>query len=126
METEISQCACEFQHPESVVSKIEKEYCISKIACVPLDQINIPLPWNEQRLKDIRRWATKELLMSTVVSVETEGRYLGADSFHLPRLSRTNGGKYSVADGIHRINRAKELGVTCVLAWISDCTHGGH
>ena len=116
-----SQCTCEFAIPESVLKETGKEYCVTRIACVPLKDITIPQPWSQQRLEDARRWVNESTLNSASIEAEVEGRYMAIDSFKLPRLSRTGDGKYTIGDGIHRINTAKELGISCVLAWITDC-----
>ena len=31
--------------------------------------------------------------------------------------------KFLISDGIHRIQRAKELGISCILADVEECIH---
>ena len=114
-------CGCEFQDPEQVLKELGEDYCIPKLACIPLEKILIPKPWNQQRVEDIKKWATPEILTSANIEVTTDKRFIGVDSFRLPRLSRMDDGKYTIGDGIHRVNRAKELGLSCILAWVTDC-----
>lgn len=83
---------------------------VSYIGCVKLDNIEIPKTWSEKRREDIKKWATPDELCST--------------EHDLPEIEYNHYSyyqeKYNIVDGIHRINRAKELGKVCIRAKVTE------
>jgi len=114
-------CECQWTLPQALLDRAMEDYCLPYVACVPLSQIIIKPVWDPERLSDIRKWANEETLNSAKVEVEVGGRFAGVDSWKLPRLGRDDGGKYVIGDGIHRVNRAKELGLSCILSLVYNC-----
>jgi len=110
----------------TVTCGVEDEQWIffDMIRCVPLDLIQHRAVWSPERLERIREWATKWSLNS--IPYNRAKQKVKARS--LPSLSRTldidkvleNNVKYLITDGIHRIARAKELGLPCILAEVTE------
>jgi len=91
------------------------------LQCVKLDDIKIDEPWNNDRLKRIRGWATPDRLRRVKLS---DNRIYSPRE--LPAISRCGRfpdieeKKFEITDGIHRINVAKEIGIDCILAEVED------
>ena len=74
-------------------------------------------PWSPQREETIRKWATPDKLRRLKYHQEETGkRVIPSTAFHdMPMLSREykldskTQEKFKIDDGIHRINRAREL-----------------
>ena len=82
---------------------------VSYIKCVKLDEIEIPIPWSSTKKEDIKNWATPDRICNSFP--ELRRKY---------ELNRANQQKIEIVDGIHRINRAKELGMKCIRARLTD------
>lgn len=110
---------------------------VNYIQCVKLDDIEKREPWSPERVETIRKWATPEKLRRLKYSQEEETgkRTIPSEAFHdMPMLSReyklnskttkeegvANQEKFKISDGIHRINRARELGIDCILASVEE------
>jgi hypothetical protein len=70
-------------------------------AVVPLAEIDIPSPWSNAKLRDNVEWIHRTGKTRPV------------------QLYKGKGGKYTISDGIHRCNAARELGYDAVPAVIS-------
>ena len=85
---------------------------LSYIKCVKLDEIKIQKIWSEKKRNDIIKWATPDnLCLSEHGLPELEIKY---------NLNSGNQVKFEIVDGIHRINRAKELGMKCIRAQVYE------
>ena len=126
---------------------------VNYIQCVKLDDIEEREPWSPARIERIRKWATPEKLRRLKYSREEETgkRIIPSEAFHdIPMLSReykidrnektvketAKEGvakaaiiqeKFKISDGIHRINRARELcrtaescHIDCILASVEE------
>lgn len=109
---------------------------VNYIQCVKLDDIEKREPWSPIRVERIRKWATPEKLRRLKYSQEEETgkRIIPSEAFHdIPMLTReykinsseklgakATQEKFKISDGIHRINRARELGIDCILASIEE------
>lgn len=97
---------------------------VGYIGCIPLNQIDIQEEWNPSRKESIKQWGTKERL-SRVLYKDTSKQNYQIDPSSIPSLSRSyeynkNPPLFDIGDGIHRINRAKELGMQCIIADVVD------
>jgi hypothetical protein len=102
---------------------------VTFIQCIRLDEIEIKAPWNEQRVRDIKQWATPNTLNRLKIYKHPDEGIFCIDRFiDLPDLDReydfklpdNKQEKYKIGDGIHRINRARELGMDCILAQVTE------
>lgn len=108
---------------------------VNYIQCVKLDDIEKREPWSPPREEAVRKWATPDKLHRLKYSQEDTGkRIIPSEAFHdIPMLSREykiNSNiqeKFKISDGIHRINRARELcrtanscRVDCILASVEE------
>ena len=122
---------------------------VNYIQCVKLDEIEKREPWSPAREEAIRKWATPDKLRRLKYSQEEETvnkqlklskRIIPSEAFHdIPMLSReykidnnektakaVTQEKFKISDGIHRINRARELSkqpglhIDCILASIEE------
>lgn len=102
---------------------------VNYIQCVKLDEIKKVEPWSPSREEEIRKWATPDKLRRLKYSQE-EGngkRIIPHTAFHdIPMLYRDykldnkDQEKFTISDGIHRINRARELHMECILASVEE------
>ena len=99
------------------------------IQCVKLDEIEKREWWSPQRVEAVKKWATPDRLrrLRYVQEEETGKRVIPHTAFHdMPMLSREHKldskeqEKFKISDGIHRINRARELGMDCILASVEE------
>lgn len=88
------------------------------IQCIKLDDIEKIEPWSPSREIAIRKWASPDRLrrLKYLEEEDTGKRIIPSNSFHdIPMLSREyklnnkDQEKFKISDGIHRINRAREL-----------------
>ena len=102
---------------------------VNYIQCVKLNEIEKRDPWSLSREETIKKWATPDRLrrLKYKKEEETERIVIPGTAFHdMPMLSREydlNGNiqeKFKISDGIHRINRARELGLDCILASVEE------
>jgi hypothetical protein len=109
---------------------------VKYIQCVKLDDIEKIEPWSHSREEAVRKWATSDKLRRLKYSQEEETgkRIIPSEAFHdIPMLSREYKldsnekttkaviqKKFNINDGIHRINRARELGIDCILASVEE------
>jgi hypothetical protein len=102
---------------------------VNYIQCVKLDDIEKREPWSPSREEAIKKWATPEKLrrLRYIREEDTGKRIIPSEAFHdMPMLSReyklntSHQEKFNISDGIHRINRARELGIDCVLASVEE------
>lgn len=101
---------------------------VDYIQCVKLDDIEKREPWSPSRVETIRKWATPDKLRRLKYHQEETGkRVIPHDAFHdMPMLSREykldnkNQEKFKITDGIHRINRARELSMDCILTSVEE------
>jgi hypothetical protein len=102
---------------------------VDYVQCVKLDEIEKVEPWAPSREDAIRKWATPDKLRRLRYYQEEESgkRVIPPDAFHdMPRLSREynlkskDQEKFKIGDGIHRINRSRELGIDCILASVGE------
>lgn len=111
-------------------NKEEQELCTKSIRCVPLDLIENVAIWNPSRIENIRKWTDRETINVLKINYnkKTDKKEYDIYDRH-PRLSRTisidkpieNRGKFRISNGIHRTNRAKELGISCTIAEVEEC-----
>ncbi len=104
---------------------------VNYIQCVKLDDIEKREPWSPMREEAVKKWATPEKLrrLRYLTEEDTGKRVIPHDAFHdMPMLSReyllhsSQQEKFKISDGIHRINRARELGIDCILASVEEHT----
>jgi hypothetical protein len=105
---------------------------VNYIQCVKLDEIEKIEAWSPDREDTIRKWATPDKLRRLRYHEEETGkRVIPYTAFHdMPMLSReykldnNKQEKFKISDGIHRINRARELCKTescdCILASVEE------
>ena len=101
---------------------------VNYIQCVKLDDIEKIEPWSPSREESIRKWATPDKLRRLKYSQEETGeRTIPSETFYdIPMLSRKykiesdRQEKFKISDGIHRINRARELNIDCILASVEE------
>lgn len=102
---------------------------VNYIQCVKLDEIEKREWWSPQRIETIRKWATPDKLrrLKYIQEEETNKRVIPPGAFHdMPMLSREYKlnskyqQKFKISDGIHRIHRARELGIDCILASVEE------
>lgn len=109
---------------------------VNYIQCVKLDDIEKREPWALGRVEAIKKWATPEKLrrLKYLQEEETNKKVIPPGAFHdMPMLSREYKlgnnekttkpiiqEKFKISDGIHRINRARELGIDCILATVEE------
>ena len=101
---------------------------VNYIQCVKLDEIEKREPWSPSREEEIRKWATPDKLrrLKYIQEEETGKKVIPPTAFHnMPMLSREykfvkSQEKFKISDGIHRINRARELGIDCILASVEE------
>ncbi len=102
---------------------------VDYIQCVKLDDIEKREPWNPLREEAVKKWATPDKLrrLKYYQEEETGTRVIPHGAFHdIPMLSReyllhsSHQEKFKIGDGIHRINRARELGIDCTLASVEE------
>lgn len=106
---------------------------VNYIQCVNLDEIKKIEPWSPVREEAIRKWATPDKLRRLKYHQEETGkRVIPSTAFHdMPMLSREyklndkTHEKFNISDGIHRINRARELRsnnchIDCILASVEE------
>lgn len=88
------------------------------IQCVKLDEIKKVEHWSPSREEAVRKWATPDKLrrLKYYLDEEINKRVIPSTAFHeIPMLYREykldtkDQEKFKIADGIHRINRAREL-----------------
>jgi hypothetical protein len=99
---------------------------VSYIRCVKLADIAIPSPWSPSRSEQIRKWATPDSLRTVKFFTDKDTNQEVINSSSLPRISREidfrkeKQDKFTIGDGIHRINAAKALGLDCVLCRVTE------
>jgi hypothetical protein len=109
---------------------------VNYIQCVKLDDIEEREPWSPSREEAVKKWATPDNLrrLKYHQEEETGKRCISGSAFHdIPMLSRefllhsSIQEKFKISDGIHRINRARELRKTedgcsmdCILASVEE------
>ncbi len=102
---------------------------VNYIQCIKLDDIEKREPWSPSREEAVKKWATPEKLrrLRYIKEEETGKRIITSEAFHdIPMLSReyklntSYQEKFKISDGIHRINRARELGIDCILASVEE------
>lgn len=102
---------------------------VNYIQCIKLDDIEKIQPWSPSREEAVRKWATPDKLRRLKYSQEekTGKRIIPSETFHdIPMLSREykinsdRQEKFKISDGIHRINRARELGIDCILTSVEE------
>lgn len=102
---------------------------VKYIQCVKLDDIEKREPWAPLREEAVKKWATPDKLrrLRYIREEDTGKRVIPSITFHdMPMLSReyllhsSNQEKFKISDGIHRINRARELGIDCVLTSVEE------
>lgn len=108
---------------------------VNYIQCVKLDDIEKREPWSPAREEAIRKWATPDKLrrLKYIQEEETGKKVIPSTAFHdIPMLSREynldnkDQEKFKISDGIHRINRARELSmrpglrIDCILASVEE------
>lgn len=102
---------------------------VNYIQCVKLDEIEKIEPWSPAREEAIRKWATPDKLrrLRYIQEEETNKRVIPSTAFHdMPMLTREykldnkDQEKFKISDGIHRINRARELRTDCILSSVEE------
>lgn len=102
---------------------------VNYIQCVKLDNIEKREPWSPSREEAVKKWATPDKLrrLRYIREEDTGKRIIPSEAFHdMPMLSRehllysSNQEKFKISDGIHRINRARELDIDCILASVEE------
>jgi len=99
---------------------------VSYIRCVNLADIAIPSPWSPSKSEQIRKWATPDSLRTLKFFTDKDTNQEVIDTNSLPRISREvdlrkeKQDKFTIGDGIHRINTAKNLGLDCVLCRVTE------
>ena len=102
---------------------------VNYIQCVKLDEIEKREPWSPSREEAIKKWATPDKLrrLRYHQEEETNKKVIPHTAFHdIPMLSREyklnnkTQEKFKISDGIHRINRARELGIDCILTSVEE------
>lgn len=102
---------------------------VNYIQCVKLDNIEKREPWSPSREEAVKKWATPDKLrrLRYIREEDTGKRIIPSEAFHdMPMLSRehllysNNQEKFKISDGIHRINRARELDIDCILASVEE------
>lgn len=107
---------------------------VNYIQCVKLDDIEKREPWSPSREEAVRKWATPDRLRRLKYHQEDGKRVIPHGAFHdMPMLSREyklnnqDQEKFKISDGIHRINRARELcrtadscRIDCILASVEE------
>ncbi len=102
---------------------------VNYIQCIKLDEIEKREPWSPAREEAIRKWSTPDKLrrLRYIQEEETSKRVIPSTAFHdMPMLSREyklnskEQEKFKISDGIHRISRARELGIDCILASVEE------
>lgn len=122
---------CHSYNHENDVQTIE----IDSYGCVDLDQIEEQEVWNQMRMERLSKWVTKDNLrmFPREVQVDDTGEpyFTECKDFRqsLPVLSRVltpddikhnKKPKFYITDGIHRIAKAKELGLKCIMAEVEE------
>jgi len=105
--------------------------CVKYIASVPLSMIDVPEPWAPYRLEEIRKWAGNPIDLNRVPTYATDGNKIIIDTARMVRLHRNISARsfnrdnafkpFTINDGIHRCNRAKELNMQSILAEVEEC-----
>jgi len=118
---------------ERTITGEQKEWCdsddnqiisVSYVRCVKLSEITIPSPWAPQRTADIQKWATPDTLRTLKFYTNENNQKIMLNA--LPLISRAvdlrkeKQEKFTIGDGIHRINMAKELGLDCILCEVEE------
>ena len=103
----------------STPNEAEDGTCYTAVRIVPISEIAIPKVWQPEREKLIRSWGPPDKIAARLTSVAV-GEDIDITS-KLIRLSRTGIGRYSVSDGTHRLNVARDIGLKYVLAHVTDC-----
>jgi hypothetical protein len=99
---------------------------IDYIRCIKLSDITIKPIWNPARAESIRKWGNADTLRTLPYYHDKVNNVNVVDPERLPRVTRkiqlndTNASKFIIADGIHRINVAKELGLDCILCSVNE------
>lgn len=102
---------------------------VNYIQCVKLDEIKKVEPWSPSREEAIRKWATPDKLrrLKYYLDEESNKRIIPSEAFHdMPMLYREyklnidKQEKFKISDGIHRINRARELNIDCILTSVEE------
>lgn len=115
--------------PYTYCEKDTQIIAVNYVQCVKLDDIEKREPWSPAREEAIRKWATPDKLrrLRYIQEEETGKRVIPPTAFHdMPMLSREYNldnkyqEKFKISDGIHRINRARELGIDCILASVEE------
>lgn len=114
--------------PYTYCEKDTQIMAVNYIQCVKLDDIKKVEPWSPLREEAIREWATPDRLRRLkYIEEETNKKIIPHTAFHdMPMLSREynlkskDQEKFKIGDGIHRINRARELGMDCILASVEE------
>ena len=115
--------------PHLYCEKDKQTFVVNHIQCVKLDEIQKVEPWSSGREDAIKKWATPDKLRRLKYQEEETGskRCISHDSFHnMPMLTREykinnkDQEKFTIQDGIHRTNRARELGIDCILASVEE------
>ena len=95
--------------------------CFISLRLGPLSEINIKRIWEPKKADAIRQWGTPAHIAAKLTSIETDPDGIVLSPGNTIRLGRVGTGKYDIADGIHRVNIAQEIGLPFVLALTSDC-----
>jgi len=107
--------------------------CTQYIECVPLDEIEDTPPWNEMREKSVRDWGNRHTLnripvdrtldcgSDVIAATQKHGRMVRVSRNYDLRKPLEEQEKFRISDGIHRTNRAREVGAGCILAIVNEC-----
>lgn len=122
--------------PSTYCEEDKQVFVTNYIQCVKLDDIDKIEPWSPLREESVRKWATPDKLrrLKYYQEEETNKNIIPHGAFHdMPMLSReykldnNKQEKFKIGDGIHRINRARELcelpencSVDCILASVEE------
>lgn len=105
----------------------EQIICTEYIQCVRLEEIEEREPWQPGRTKEIKEWADPDTLRRIRYFRDERGEQCLWEWVRLPRVGRDyvlgakKQEKFRISDGIHRIHRARELGMDCTLCKVSEC-----
>lgn len=124
----VSQVYCDTSDDKQIM-------IVNYIQCVKLDDIEKREPWAPSREEAVKKWATPDKLrrLKYYQEEDTGRRLISSGAFHdIPMLSReyrlnsNTQEKFKITDGIHRINRARELSIRpeshmdCILASLEE------
>ncbi len=117
---EVAWCSPQIDSPG------EQNISISYIRCVKLTDITEgQKPWNPERTERLKAWATPDTLRTVKFEENNQGQNVIRNLADLPALTREVDlnkpeKKYSIHNGIHRIDFARKLGMDCILAYVNE------